>query len=720
MISHIKMALSAIPGKGDLHLSQIPILTDQEKHNIAQQLNPVSMPPRPDSCLHHLFEIQATANRDSDALTVGSLSIKYGQLNDRANQIASYLNGLGTKPQSRVMVMLEWDPDLILFYLGILKAGCIILPVSTGQPEDHLQTLIAALQPDIVITSKKRAAALFLPQDRIIFVDRAKQAIDKRPTTPAGISATPESLACILSASGKNKPPLGVMIAHYCFVSYARSAIDSFDVLPDDRLFIAPGCSVPTFITQVFISFLSGATLVMGPWKSRPSARELSDFCLVQGVTIIVLDNGARQGGLSDHRLVLPECLRLVILNHTRPEEPPLETIKAKVPTTAQIIAAYGPIEASGAVLWTDLTTDTFQNRPLWRPLPGTRLTLLNRFLQPALPNTAGELYIGGMQVAQGYLDPIEDHRGAFEKRIFLGSEVCFFKTGKQARRLSDGRLTFETRQSVETAKSNIGPLSPHPLVQPKPLLILVGNSVQAAQSYKKADRLGYDFFHAPIFIHFYDPDGQHSTELDIPGIAKKCIQDIQETHPNGPYILIGKCQNAVVAHEIAVQFKRMGMELPLLVVIDENWQAASDVRLTDSQSFLQKQMTELRTKGIGHLFLKFRKRLHHLSLKAVSSMDSLREKWCIMAGLRVPASIQYRIMEEIYYNACEKHPYSPPPYEGPVILLYSKEWEKKFRPQLNRYYTGPTRKVSLAISHSDWFRPKQIQFILKEILRHG
>jgi hypothetical protein len=265
-----------------------------------------------------------------------------------------------------------------------------------------------------------------------------------------------------------------------------------------------------------------------------------------------------------------------------------------------------------------------------------------------------------------------------------------------------------------------MGPSLPHPAVQPKPLLILVGNSARAAQSYKKADRLGYDFFHAPIFIHFYDPDGRHSTDLDIPGIAEKCIQDIRKNHPQGPYILIGECQNAVVAHEIAVQFKRMGMDLPLLIVIDENWQAVPDARRTEPQSFFQKQIRELKAKGMGYLFFKLKKRLNHLRVKAVSSLDGLREKWSIITGQPVPASIQYRAMEKIYYKACEKHPYSPPPYEGPVLLLYSKGWEKQFRPQLNRYYTGPTRKVSLAICHSDWFRPQQIQFILKEILHHG
>ncbi len=720
ILRHITTALTAIPGQGDLTLSQIPILTPQEKHEIAQQLNPVPMPQRPDSCLHHLFEIQATSNRDNEALAIGSLTLKYGQLNDKANQIANYLNSLGTRPQSRVMVMLESNPDLIPFYLGILKAGCIILPISTRQPEKHLQTNIDALQPDLVITSKKWAATLFLPADRIMDVDNVEQAIDQAPTSPTGISADPESIAFVLGTSGKAQPHPGVMAAHYCLVSYARSAIDLFDILPTDRLFIASGCNAPQFASQVFLSFLSGATLVMPPWKSQPSAQDFSNFCIAQGVTILVIDEDARQGYLSTPSLFLPECLRLVILNHSRPEDPPLKTIKAKIATTTQIIATYGQAETSGAVLWTELPHALLQTPPLWRPFPGNCFTLLNRFLQPALPNTTGELYIGGMQVAQGYFNSIETNRGAFKKIGFMGDGIRFFKTGKQARRLSDGSLAFHPIPPPMAAGMNMDRAPSNQAVQAKPLIILVGNSARAAQSYKKADRLGYDFFHSPIFIHFYDPRGLHHNDLDIPGIAEKCIQDIRDTHPHGPYILIGICQNAVVAHEIAIQLKCMGIDLALLIVIDENWQAAPGNRSTNSLPFFQKQIRELKTRGMGYLFFKFKKRLKNLRVKAISSLDSLREKLCIMARLPVPASIQYRTLEQIYYRACEKHPYTPPTYEGRVVLLYSRGWEKKFNPQLNRYYTGPIKKVSLAIDHSEWFRPKQIQFILKEILRHG
>ena len=183
----------------------------------------------------------------------------------------------------------------------------------------------------------------------------------------------------------------------------------------------------------------------------------------------------------------------------------------------------------------------------------------------------------------------------------------------------------------------------------------------------------------------------------------------------------MGECQNAVVAHEIAVQFKNMGIEVPLLIVIDENWRARSrDSEHPMKQTFFRKQITELKANGIEYFYSKLKKRWRLGWHKTISSLDRLREKWHIIAGLPVPESIQYRTMEKIYYMACEKSPYSPPRYSGQVLLLYSKGWEKQFRPQLSQCYTGVIHRESLPISHSDWFKPKQIRFILKEILQYA
>jgi len=721
ILNHLTCLLDNVAENLNPTLSEIPILTDQEKNKIAQQLNPYPIPQRPDSCLHHLFEIQASANRYSIALSTDSVQMTYGELNDRANQIAHYLIHLGATPGCRLMLILESSLTLIPMQLGALKAGCIVMPVSADKMSQDLGQLCETLLPDMVITSKKWSARLPISEEKIFLTEPSEKEINRLPKTPPGITVSPDNVAYIIPVLDDAKIPIGIMLAHYSLVSYTRSAIDIYDVLPTDRILITKAVGTTTSTTQIYLGLLSGAMLTMGPWDSQPPPLTLMDFCRTKGVTILDLHKSLWLRLTKEQSLPIPDTVKLFVINDIRQEAETLEQWKKSIPATVRTISTYGSAQTTGPAFWSDQSENidrTPDQVSLGNPFPGVCLTLVNRFRQPALPNTTGELYLGGVQVAIAYFNNPKKTREHFQEIDFLGHSVCFFKTGTYATHTPESGLIYHSKlvsQDSTQRPKRIGAIEKS--IQPP--IILIGNSVQAAQSYKKATRSGPPFFHAPIFVHFYDAEGQNSLNLDIPNIAAKCINDIRKSYPEGPYILIGECQNAVVAHEAAIQSKRMGIDISLLIVIDENWQAQKVTpSLSAEQNFFQKQRAEIKAHGIGHLFSKLNKRMHHEWFKVYSSFDGIREKLCNRLGLPVPETIQHRTMEKVYYQACEKHPYSPPPYDGRVLLLYSKDWERKFRPQLSQYYTGEIRKASLPIAHSHWFRPEQVQFILKEI-RH-
>lgn len=104
--------------------------------------------------------------------------------------------------------------------------------------------------------------------------------------------------------------------------------------------------------------------------------------------------------------------------------------------------------------------------------------------------------------------------------------------------------------------------------------LILIGHSTATALKYKRADRGGHPFLHIPFFVYLYDKGRDNALSLTIPQISKACVQDILDAFPQGPYNLIGSCQNAIVAHEAACQLTGQGHHVARLIIIDENWNA--------------------------------------------------------------------------------------------------------------------------------------------------
>ena len=239
-----------------------------------------------------------------------------------------------------------------------------------------------------------------------------------------------------------------------------------------------------------------------------------------------------------------------------------------------------------------------------------------------------------------------------------------------------------------------------------------------AVQTYKKADLKGHPFYHAPIFIHFYTTEKNKTFSLDIGQLAQKCINDINNVFPSGPYIIMGRCANSSVAHEVASQLANMNKEVELLVIIDENWDIKEPPFVAEKQtkgmlSLAKKQMNEM---GIEHIFKKIISRIKNKIHYYYTSLDSIKEHLYIMLGKSVPEAIQFRATEKIFYKACESNPYTPMPYYGRVLLFDSKNWVEKYSPKLRTFYKGEIRKIDVDTAHSGWFKPEQIKMIIKEI----
>ena len=909
IMGHFTTFLGAISENTDPKLMDVSILTNQEKKEIAQRLNTHKAHIRPDTCIHHLIEIQASLNKDTIAVTDNKNSMTYGELNIYANQIANLLIKLGAIPEKKIVLMLEQDVHLIAIILGVLKSGSAYVPLDPDYPDERINYIIDDCSPEIIITLKVHEHRLNPKGAIVILLDAKMAEIKNMDTANPNTIITPENMAYIIYTSGSTGKPKGVMVEHSSLVAFTRSASEIYDIRPHDRMLQFASISFDASAEEIFPTLFSGATLVMNPRGVVRTPFEFIDFCRENSLTVLDLPTSYWHM-LADESdsLTMPEDIRLIIIGGDEANSDKVEKWNNNVNANIRLINTYGPTETTVAVTWADLSSGSVKGKvSIGAPFPNVSLCILNQFQQPALPGTKGELYIGGTQTARGYLNREDLTAESFVKFKNLNQDTTFFKTGDYVEMLagngilfygridrqikirgfrvepgeiektallhdlvsecaiavskdSDDNITiaaflvlnqkdkpdfsikefrtwllsklpaymvpslliitdslpytssgkidykalkipkssgahvestdsdlfnnpyekdlktvWETILNFEVSKPDdsffdiggsslyaiklvsaiekkfkvsipviavfksstirklaktiekeirLSQVNTQRLISKKgnkTPIILIGNSVGSAQAYKKADLMGHPFYHAPIFIHFYDIEKDKTPSLDVWQLAHKCINDITHFFPSGPYIIMGECLNSIVAHEVACQLTNMNKEVELLVIIDDNWEKKETASIAEKQtdgmlSFVKKQINEMNELGIEHIFKKIIARIKNKIFYYYTSLDSIKERLYIAMGKPVPEAIQFRTMENVFYEACAENPYMPIPYYGRVLLSYSKGWVEKYTPKLGTYYKGEVKKINVNTSHSEWFKPAQIKTIIKEI----
>ncbi|WP_219729157.1 AMP-binding protein, partial [Pectobacterium odoriferum] len=208
-------------------VQSLPMLAEAERRQVLVEFNQTRADSPDEACLHALFEAQAARDQDAVALCCDGQTLRYGELNARANQLAHWLYELGVRPDSRVALVLERGVDLIVAMLATLKAGGAYVPLDPGVPPERLRYMLDDSDPTVVLTSRALRGQLgALPAGlRTIELDG-----DSRPWTqcpavnssPAQLGLTQNHLAYVIYTSGSSGQPKGVMVTHRGVVNLVR------------------------------------------------------------------------------------------------------------------------------------------------------------------------------------------------------------------------------------------------------------------------------------------------------------------------------------------------------------------------------------------------------------------------------------------------------------------------------------------------------------------
>ncbi|MEU5165952.1 non-ribosomal peptide synthetase/type I polyketide synthase [Streptomyces mutomycini] len=431
---HVEQVLRRALETPGAPLHELTAVTAADRASLARLGRLDEPSPAVEETLHGLFEQQALRTPDAVALVHGEESVRYRELDTRANTLAHVLRAGGAVPGERVALLLPRGPELVAAVLGVLKSGAAYLPLDPSMPSPRLAALLDDGAPVLLLASASVLARH--PGLRPGLPVRLVDEIDAVPAAgpPAG-GARPEDPAYCIYTSGSTGRSKGVVVPHRGPVNLVRGHMDTHAGL---RTLQWTSPSFDVSVQETFTTLCSGATLVLIDDEVRHDPAAVAEAVRRHEV----------------QRMFMPSTpLRYLI--ETQPELPSLRELfsagEALQLTDAfrRFLAAhprcalynqYGPTETSVIVTSHRVDPRGEEWPPIGTPVPGARIALLDGAGHEVLPGAVGEIHVGGAPVAHGYHARPAETAGAF---LPDGAGSVSYRTGDLGRWRTDGSLQY-------------------------------------------------------------------------------------------------------------------------------------------------------------------------------------------------------------------------------------------------------------------------------------
>ncbi len=447
MMRHWVAILASVVADPGQAIATLPLLSDQERHQILTEWNATTQSFAPERCIHHLFEEQAERVPDAVAVVYEAASLTYADLNRRANQLAHHLIQMGVAPDTLVGLCLDRSLDMIIALLGIFKAGGAYVPLDAAFPPARIAYMLRDAGAQIVITQHHLTALLPEDNTQIIAIDTdwdtIRQQSDQNPQT----SVTPAHLAYVIFTSGSTGAPKGTMIEHRNLYHYVRGISERLNLPARASYATVSTIAADLGNTCIYPALTSGGTLHVMAQDRVYDPDAFADYMHEHAVDCLKLTPSYMATLLTARypEWVFPR--RALLMGGEFSHWPLIERIRQYAPI-CRIMNHYGPTEATVGVSTYDVEASlpNAKTVPVGRPLSNSRFYILDRRRQPVPVGVAGELYIGGAGLARGYLNrpDLTDERFIPDPFNAGGS---LYRTGDLARYLDDGTVELLGRR---------------------------------------------------------------------------------------------------------------------------------------------------------------------------------------------------------------------------------------------------------------------------------
>ena len=451
---HFLTLLESIAANPEQRLSNLPLLTKPEQYQLLFEWNNTQSEFPKNKCIHELFEAQAELTPDAIAVVFQHECLTYRELNEKANNLASYLQKVGVNPEVLVGIYVDRSLEMVVGLLGILKAGGAYVPLDPAYPPERLAFMLEDAKISVLLTLKKLLKTLPQNSASLVFLDADWEGISSCDEPIMGLQNS-SNLAYVIYTSGSTGKPKGVQISHASAVNFLSSMRQQLAIADGDVWLAVTSLSFDIAALELFLPITTGSRVVVASREVASNGEKLLETLTNSGARVL-------QATPASWKMLLAAGWQgnnqLKIL--CGGEALPRQLANQLLLRGASVWNLYGPTETT---IWSTLyqVDRKDESVSIGRPIANTQIYILDRYLMPVPVGVFGELHIGGAGLSRGYLNRPELTAEKFILNPFAedGIHASFilhpssfilserlYKTGDLARYLPDGNIEFMGR----------------------------------------------------------------------------------------------------------------------------------------------------------------------------------------------------------------------------------------------------------------------------------
>ena len=446
MLQHYEVLLAGIVTDPEQSLARLPLLTESEKQQSLIEWNETTILYPCQPIVHELFETQVDRTPDNVAVVFEEQQLTYAELDGRANQVARCLREMGVAADVPVGIMMERSIDMVVGMLGILKAGGAYVPLDPAYPTERLLFMLEDAQARILVSQRSLRDRLPVSDLKVVCLDEDRDVIAAQSTERPLSGVVGDNLGYVIYTSGSTGKPKGIGLSHAALGNLIEW---HFSLLSRGaRTLQFASLSFDASFHEIFSTWCSGGTLFIVPEWVRADMAGLMRFISDAEIEKVILPVVVLQQ-LAEKYKSQPQLFAGIRELVTTGEQ--LQITTPIVDLFTQLADCtlhnhYGPSESHVVTAYTLAQKPlTWASHPaIGRPISNTQIYILDQFMNPVPAGVPGELYIGGIALARGYINRPDVTAEKFIPDPFSREPGArLYKTGDQARYLRDGNIEY-------------------------------------------------------------------------------------------------------------------------------------------------------------------------------------------------------------------------------------------------------------------------------------
>jgi len=443
IMDHFKRLLMEMPSHANSQAVKVPYIPEDELNKILIGWNNSSRDYPAELTLVKLFENQVHKTPGATALEYEGLRLTYNELNHRSNRLAHYLTGLGIKPEVPVGIFMDRSPEMVIAIYGIIKAGGAYVPLDPNYPDERLNFMIEDTNIPVILTQSHLKERLSHYKIKSLSLDTEQGLFQSESINNPEVKIDPGNMAYIIYTSGSTGKPKGVINEHKGIVNRLLWMQEKYHLTEADRVMQKTPFTFDVSVWEFFWPLQTGASIIIAKPDGHKDNSYLTGLIKEKQITTLHFVPSMLQLFLEEDEIDFCTSLKRVFCSGEALKYEHKQRFFERL--NAELHNLYGPTEAAVDVTyWQCMKDDNLRFVPIGYPVANTQIYILDPDLQPVPAGCSGELHIGGVQVARGYLNRKELTEEKFIPDPFSKTPGArLYKTGDLAKFLTDGSIEY-------------------------------------------------------------------------------------------------------------------------------------------------------------------------------------------------------------------------------------------------------------------------------------